>query len=201
VVANQRNAPKPPKQLDVELLALDLNACSRCAGTAANVRAVLTLARDLFREVGTEVVYRETVVGSADQAERLRFVSSPTVRINGRDVTAESRESLCADCGGLCGCGDGVNCRVWTWDETEHLEAPRALLLDALLNAYAESGPRAEAEYVPFRLPENLRAFFVARDHAAAHDAKCCDEQACCDPADKSECCGEGDESPTCGCQ
>src|SRR5687768_11908017 len=85
-----------PKRLDVELLALDLNTCRRCTGTAANIRAALASAADLLREAGAEVVLRETVVRTAEQAERLRFESSPTVRINGHDIAVEARESKCA---------------------------------------------------------------------------------------------------------
>ena len=196
----------PPQRLEVELLALDLGACGRCTGTRTNVRAVLALARDLWHEVGTDLVYRETIVGTADEAERLRFASSPSVRINGRDIAAEFRESSCADCGELCGCNGSVNCRIWVWQGKEYSEAPRGLLLDALFRAYGEPGPAADAASAPFRLPENLRTFFAARDKQKQRESTCCDESACCEPADKAACCGkpvEGQPSgtPACGCQ
>jgi hypothetical protein len=202
----QSRVPEPPTRLEVELLALDLAACSRCTGARANLRAALALASELLREVGTEVVYKETVVSTAEEAERLRFASSPSVRINGRDIAAEFRESTCADCGELCGCGGGVDCRVWVWRGKEHLEAPRALFLDALLNAYAQSGHPTEAASTAFRLPENLRTFFVSLEKRKKQDATCCDESTCCEPADKAACCGNNAEdssakSPACGCR
>lgn len=192
--------PSRPKTLDVKLLALDLAACSRCAGTAANLRAALAKVADLFREVGTEVVYQEIVVATADQAEKLRFESSPTVRINGRDLAIELRESQCEDCGGLCGCGDGIDCRVWMWQGVEYAAAPVALFVDALLKEYAPSDPPTVAN-IPFRLPENLRAFFEGREKQSLKKSGCCDESACCEAADKSACCGEDVEAGVCGCQ
>ena len=39
---------------------------------------------------GIEARVVETIVGSAGEAEALRFPGSPTVRVNGRDVEAEA---------------------------------------------------------------------------------------------------------------
>lgn len=197
----------PSKRLTVELLALDLDRCSRCTGAAANLRAAMAVTVDLFREAGTEMVYRETIVGTAAEAELLRFAASPTVRINGRDIAVEFRESSCADCGELCGCGGGVNCRVWVWQGREYTEAPRALFLDALLSAYSQSGHSTDFERIPFRLPENLCTFYAARKTPKEPESACCDESACCEPAEKSVCCGNKNANgeiaagSACGCQ
>jgi hypothetical protein len=195
------NAAKPSKQIDVVLLALDLSTCSRCVGTANNLRTAISLVSDLFRELGTEVVYHETVVATAEQAVRLRLRSSPTVRINGRELAVELRESPCKDCGELCACGDGMNCQVWLWNGVEHLEAPIGLLLDALLKEYAQIDPSTKQAIRPFSLPENLRAFFSARDPSAKQENACCDETVCCEPSDKAACCGQDSAAPSCGCR
>lgn len=199
--APQSKIPHPKKRLDIELLALDLNTCSRCTGTAANLRAALASAADWLRELEVEVTFQQTVIESADQAEQLRFASSPTVRINGRDIATESRESSCGDCGELCGCGERTNCRVWVWQGVEHLAAPKALLLDALLKEYGQLSAATTASGLSFRLPENLRAFFAGREKFATNLASCCDQETCCDPTEKSACCGNDTESSVCGCQ
>lgn len=199
--ATQSNATRPSKQIDVVLLALDLNTCSRCVGTANNLRTAISLVRDLLRELGTEVVYHETVVATAEQAARLRLRSSPTVRINGRELAIELRESPCKDCGELCACGDGVNCQVWVWQGIEHLEAPVGMFLDALLKEYAQTVPPTLVAIRPFTLPENLQAFFRAREKRSPAKETCCDEQACCEPSDKAACCGQDAASTTCGCK
>jgi hypothetical protein len=180
--------------LIIDLLALDLNACKRCSGTDANLRSALEALAPLLREVGVEVAVRRTIVASADQAERLRFESSPTIRIDGRDIADEVREGPCGDCGELCGCSGGVACRVWVWRGREYPEAPTAMILDAVLKAYARPGRPADATSQPFRLPENLRRYFAA-------PGECCDVSACCEPADKAGCCAAPPRNSVSGCQ
>jgi hypothetical protein len=198
------DCPACPKRLTIELLALDLNTCKRCTGTDANVRSAVDTVAGILREAGVEVDIRQVVVKTADQAERLRFESSPTVRVNGRDIAVELRESPCGDCGELCGCNGGVNCRVWVWQGKEHLEAPRAMIIDAILRAYAGSDRPAAVSCRPFRLPENLRKFFAAsavQPPPGAASGECCDKTACCEPDAKSGCCGPEPQSAKCGCK
>ena len=141
-------------------------------------------------ELGVDATFQETIVKTAEQASQLRFASSPTVRINGRDIATESRESSCDDCTELCGCGDGTNCRVWAWQGVVHLAAPKALVLDALLKEYVQSRVTVESSSLPFQIPENLQAFFTRSEKRATEEGSCCDQSICCDPADKSACCG-----------
>jgi hypothetical protein len=206
MVAAESSAESPPcpGRLTIELLALDLDTCKRCVGTGANVRSALEAVAAVLREAGAEIELRTVVVKSADQAESLRFESSPTVRIDGRDVALEQRESPCGDCGELCACEGGVDCRVWVWQGEEHLEAPKAMIIDAILRAYARSDPPAVAPSRPFRLPENLRRFFAARAAQARQEGpsgKCCDTTSCCEPAAKPACCGPQPEPAGCGCR
>jgi hypothetical protein len=102
--------------------------------------------------------------------------------VNGKDIALDLRESACDDCGEICGSKGGVNCRVWAWRGREYLEAPKAMIVDALLKAYsdAESAPEPSA---PYRMPENLRMFFLspARKQTTVAPVKaCCDKDSCC---------------------
>jgi Domain of unknown function (DUF2703) len=128
--------------------------------------------RPVLDEAGIEVAVRKVLVGSEEQARRWRLVSSPTIRVNDRDVAGELTESACGPCSDLC--GDQTLCRVWRYQGREYTAAPVGLLVDAILGqAYGPhrgpgelpGGHAAAASATPgngvFELPENLRAFFA----------------------------------------
>lgn len=169
------------RRLDVELLYLDVTTCGRCTGTEANLERALRDVTGLLEDAGVAVSLTKVHVDTAELAVRHRFVSSPTIRLNGRDVALELRESDCADCGEIAGCGGGVDCRVWVWQGREHTEAPTGLIIDAVLReAYGPPRP-APAEQPAYVLPDNLRRFYEA---TAASSGSCCASQAapapCC---------------------
>jgi hypothetical protein len=194
------------RTLTIELLALDLDTCGRCTGTSANLDAAIATVAEVLREADVDVISHKTVVTTAAQAEQLRFVSSPTIRINGRDIALELRESNCGDCGDICGCEGQIDCRVWVWQGAEHVEAPKAMIIDAILRAYSQAWqppPPPTKTKARFRLPENLRKFFEARSTPAAHTraADCCDRTACCDAEQKESCCSDAAGGEVCGCK
>lgn len=77
------------------------------------------------------MVVRKIHVQSEKQARQLGFISSPTIRINGRDIQLDVKESLCESCGDLC--GEDVNCRVWVYQGKEYTAPPKAMIIDAVL--------------------------------------------------------------------
>jgi hypothetical protein len=193
-----------PKILTIELLALDLETCERCTGTDANIQEALESVAGVLQEAGAEANVRKVVVKTAAQAEQLRFRSSPTIRINGRDIAMDLRESQCDDCGELCGCNGNVKCRVWVWQGREHLEAPKAMIINAILKAYARSDEPSADPSQPFRLPENLQKYFAASAFKSPQRRtadECCDRNSCCEPTQKSKCSGLKVQSATCGCK
>lgn len=197
------NTEPPHRTIEIELLALDLKSCARCVGTDRNLGAAIDAVSGVLRETGAAVNVTRRVVTSAAEAQEFRMMSSPTIRVDGRDIALELRESSCKDCGDLCGCEGAVDCRVWVWQGREHLEAPKPMIVDAILRAYA-AGPR-EAPSEPYRMPDNLKAFFASL--AAAKEARsgvardCCDRSACCGAEQKTACCGTAASAGTCGCQ
>lgn len=180
--------PAAPRTLTIELLAVDLSACGRCAGTSANLDAAVRTVASRLRDEGVAVVVRKLVVRTAAEAEAHRLTSSPTIRVDGRDIAGELRESGCGDCGELCGCDGGIDCRVWVWEGREHVEAPPAMIVDAILRAARAPTPSpAAVATAPFRLPANLRRFFdgTARRADAARaggGGACCGPSPCCGP-------------------
>lgn len=209
-VTNTRGGISNEIALEVELLALDLDTCDRCTGTDKSIEAAVTELRPALAEAGVDLRFTKTVVRTAEQASTLRFQSSPTVRINGRDLPIELRESKCGDCTTLCGGGpESTDCRVWVWRGREYTEAPKGLIVDAVLRAYPKANEKPEPVAGAFVLPENLRRFFDAKKSRVASDKAggkssepCCDTKTCCEPSEKAACCGTTkSEKGRCGCK
>jgi hypothetical protein len=192
---------KPRHRLiEVELLALDLTTCTRCVGTLTNIEAAAAAVAPALAALDARLTVSRRLLQSEAEARRHHLVSSPTVRVNGRDVAAELLESECRSCTDLCGCGEGTSCRVWRYRGAEYPEAPVGLLVEAILREAVDPvlpcpGPvSGERE-----LPDNLRRFFRGKSAGPA----CCtppEQETCCDSNQKGACCHDL-SSPACGCQ
>jgi hypothetical protein len=154
--------------LMVDFLYLDLVSCDRCVATDIVLEATLDeLAAELSAE-GIRTVIRKILIESADQAIQERFSTSPTIRVNGRDLQENYEENNCSSCGDLC--DDTVDCRVWVFQGETYEVPPKAMLKEALISAarqvvttdtqtaYVEQNPQT-----PFELPLNLKRFFTAK--------------------------------------
>lgn len=191
------------RKIEIEFLFIDLALCTRCKGTDSNLDEVLTEVSRVLETAGVEVSVRKILVESDEQAKALDFFSSPTIRINGRDIALEFRESRCASCE-ACACNGEINCRVWVFQGREYTEAPKAMIVDAILREVYHGGKPAEPPMRPKETPENLHRFFAGKEAlSAAKTFSCCppDEQAdCCPPSEKEACC-EVSGSGGCGCR
>jgi hypothetical protein len=201
-------AKSAAKRVQVDFLFLDLTTCTRCRGTGQSLESALEAARELLTATGTGVEVNKIHVVSPEQARELRFESSPTIRVNGRDVALELRESSCGSEACTDGCGESIACRVWVHDGLEYTEPPVAMILDAILReVYAGAVVEREAEAETYELPENLERFFAGTVATEATNvsprAGCCgpaEQRSCCDPEEKAECCGASSEE-VCGCR
>jgi hypothetical protein len=197
------DAPASTHELVIDFLYLDLETCTRCRGTDANLDAALGEVGRVLDAAGVNVSMRKSLVASAEQAQTLGFVSSPTIRINGQDIALELRESTCGECGEACACEGTIDCRVWVWQGQDYTEAPTAMIVDAILREVNAGAKRAVASPPVAAVPENLERFFAGKDRLVAATASCCspvEQAACCEPSEKASCCGEG-SSGSCGCQ
>jgi hypothetical protein len=186
-------------RVEIDFLFLDLEVCTRCRGTDANLDLALDRVAEVLTATGIEVVVRKTLVDTIAKAEAFRFVSSPTIRVNGRDIAFELRESRCESCES-CACGGTVDCRVWIWEGREHTEAPVGMVVDAILRG-VYSGTVDDATPSFPGVPENLKRFFTSKAPTAAEP--CCSPEtsgSCCEPSQKASCCGDP-EPAACGCQ
>jgi hypothetical protein len=182
--------------LRIDFLFLDLATCTRCRGADRSLAAALEVARDVLTAAGAEVEVNKIRVESAAQARELGLVSSPTIRVNGRDIAHELRESPCGSEACTDGGGEATDCRVWVHRGREHTEPPVEMILDAILReVYA--GPAVQRERAPYELPENLERFFTAKAAAPAVPAAA-EGSGCCSPAEQSTCCAAEDKAECC---
>lgn len=149
------------KKIIIDFLYLDLYICTRCQGTDEGLDKAIEDVVAVLKLTGIEVVVNKIHIINKEMAIQHKFVSSPTIRVNGRDIQMEVKESLCESCGDLC--GDDVDCRVWVYKEKEYNVPPKAMIIDAILQAvYGDSKTSVEDENnkETYKLPENLRKFF-----------------------------------------
>lgn len=168
----------PVRHLDIEFLYLDLSVCERCQGTETSLEAALAEVSRVLELSGVSVEVRKTHVQTEEQASELGFVTSPTIRINGRDIQpgrggpidaldlGDLRESPCG-CGSAL-CGAEVDCRDWVYQGDEFETPPVRLIVAAVLRAAFGTVEDAAAEpsiaTVPkMEVPDNLKRFFAAK--------------------------------------
>ena len=161
-----------PRRLDVELLVIDLDSCARCVPTGEQLRGALELVAPVAEALGVGLTYRETVVQSSAEAKARALLSSPTIRINGRDIEQDIRESECESCGDLTENDTVVECREWHYRGEVHSAAPLPLLLEALMGEMlmVDERPRVTPEPLD-ALPENLERYFANKKLAGG---SCC---------------------------
>lgn len=156
------------KEIVIELLYLDLEVCDPCRGAEASLEEAIAEVGQVLRATGTEVTLRKIHVESLEQAEALRFVSSPTIRVGGRDIQMEVQESHCHTCSELS--GTDVDCRSWVYQGQTYSTPPKAMVIEAILRALY-GGADEESTPHPYTVPENLQRFFAAKERSTAPTA------------------------------
>jgi hypothetical protein len=192
------------KKIEIEFLYLELDGCTRCRGTDANLETAIRTVQSVLEASGNIINVRKALVGSEAMVRSVEFVSSPTIRVNGRDIALELRETPCDSCTEACGCNGSVNCRVWLHGGKEYNEAPVPLIVNALLTEIYGTQNRAHpVAPEKFVVPDNLKRFFAAKEKQAT---SCCSDEGratCCTPTEKGACCDsvEQESAATCGCK
>ena len=151
---------QPKKPISIDFLYLDTTVCSRCQDTEKALDEAVSSVAVVLGAAGYEVKVNKVNITTKELAIQYQFISSPTIRVNGNDIAIELKESLCEDCGTLC--GDDVDCRVWIYNGIEYTVPPKELIVDAILReVYGEKkdSPNLEA----YHLPENLEVYFTAK--------------------------------------
>ena len=148
------------RQITIDFLYLDLSVCTRCQGTDTVLDEALAEVSKVLQATGAEVILSKINVNSEELAVAYKFISSPTIRVNGHDIQMEVKESLCESCGDLC--GDEVDCRVWVYQGKEYTVPPKGMIIEAILKeVYGENRGHNDTEQ-QYIVPENLRRFYSA---------------------------------------
>jgi hypothetical protein len=165
------DAPGSRPRISIDFLYLDLKVCGRCKGTNANLDAAVSEVAEILKAADAHVSVTKTQVTSEEQARRLRFVSSPTIRVNGNDIALEFRESHCQSCASAC--NSPIDCRVWVFHGREYTEAPKAMIIDAILREVYAGQSKPASRPVRFEdVPENLKRFFAGTAGSGCRTAR-----------------------------
>ncbi len=150
------------RHIQIEFLYLDLNVCTPCRATDSNLEEALAEVTGLLRATGVEVTVQKTQVESIEQAVEVGFLSSPTIRVGGKDLQFDFKENHCATCSALS--GTNTDCRVWVYQGQEYSAAPKAMVIEAVLREVYGGSP-AEPEKIARteKVLENLTRFFDAK--------------------------------------
>ncbi len=157
------------KTLKVDFLFLDESVCEPCGGTSkAIVEAVGMLTKPL-KSMGINLQVKKIHVANKEIAIAEKFLLSPTIRVNGKDIDPSRTEGACPTCGTLAGDATSVNCRTWHWRDEEYQAAPVGKVVEEIMAAALYSPDNEgcccndDKEGADFELPDNLKNFFLAR--------------------------------------
>ncbi|MDR0291442.1 MAG: arsenite efflux transporter metallochaperone ArsD [Elusimicrobium sp.] len=166
------------KNINIDFLYLDLNTCERCIATGGTLDEALNLLTPLFKATDFSVTVNKINVTTKELAEKYHFISSPTIRVNGADISTELAENDCTDCGDLAGCS--VGCRAFVYNGKTYEQPPTAIIIDGILRVlYGQT----QADNKPYILPENLKKFFkgrkIMKKMSVYEPAMCCPTGLC----------------------
>ncbi len=143
------------KAIIVDFLYLDLHSCQRCIETGNILEHVLEEVTQQLSKDGYQIKLNKIKMSSIQLAQKYRFISSPTIRVNHHDIDLSGHETLCVDCGDLC--GDQVNCRAWSYEGKITNEPPQAMIKEAILKHMDDVNTIDES---PYQLPKNLKIYY-----------------------------------------
>jgi hypothetical protein len=162
------------KPVVVDFLYLDLTVCDRCQGADKRVERAVELCAPVLAACGYELVLNSVNVRDERMAKRYRFASSPTIRVNGRDICPTIEENDCGCCSDLS--DSDVACRIFPFNGTHYEVPPTDMIVRGIIEAVFGEGALADeretADDEPFEVPENLVTFFRGRAAKEAAEAE-----------------------------
>ena len=148
--------------LNVDLVVIDLSTCARCVPTGDQLQKAVRLLAPVAEAMGIELKYRAIVVQSEAEAKQHALLSSPTIRLNGRDIAQDIRESVCESCGDLTENNTLVDCREWHYRGNVYSSAPLPMLLEVVMGAMLNIDKEPPVAPAPLdELPDNLKTYFA----------------------------------------
>ncbi len=169
VKSDSNNSITRSDNVVIDLLYLDLSVCTRCQGTESSLEDSLESLIELLQSSDREVKFNKIHIETKEQAIQHHFVSSPTIRVNGKDIQMKVKESHCSTCSSLTD-GASVDCRVWVYKDKEYSVPPKTMIIDAVLNIIYNTKEMSEQEdHSQYRLSKNLIEYFEKKDQLCAN--------------------------------
>ncbi|KTB48036.1 arsenite efflux transporter metallochaperone ArsD [Dehalogenimonas alkenigignens] len=175
------------KVLNIDLLVIDLETCKRCVPTGDELKTAVQILEPAADALGIELRHHEIVVQTAAEAKLNALVSSPTIRLNGRDIDQDIHESVCESCGDLTENETIVDCREWHYRGQVFSSVPLPLLIEAIMEAMLNIDQMPPLVPAPLEeLPVNLQRYFdnkkqglMAKEIEIYDPAMCCSTGVC----------------------
>lgn len=169
------------KVLEIDFLFLDEKVCEPCGGSADALSKAVDLVEAPLKNMGIVTKVNKIHVLNHKIAVAEEFISSPTIRVNGKDIDPEQTEVDCPSCETLAGGNISVDCRTWHWQNEVYQSAPIGKIVEEIMAAAvllsagggncciktccSEDIPDDTNVSPGFILPDNLKVFFDARDN------------------------------------
>jgi glutaredoxin len=146
--------------IKVEYLYLDLNSCDRCIGTDNVLDDVMKVLTPALKIAGYEVVYNKVEMKNEELAGEYKFVSSPTIRVNGKDICQSVAENNCGCCSDIS--GTDVDCRVFEYQGVKYEVPPKEMIASSILQAvFGQTEKAGSNEH--YTIPKNLKVFYKGK--------------------------------------
>jgi len=117
----------------IDFLYVDDSDCKLHLETEKNLQNAIAGIFNVLELAGIEIVLNKINVNSKELAIKHKFIVSPTIRVNGRDIPMETREIFCDSREEPS--RDKLKCRVWMYKGQEYSIPPTALLTEGLLKS------------------------------------------------------------------
>jgi hypothetical protein len=146
------------KKVLVEYLYLDLQTCERCIGTGNFLDEIMKTLTPALELAGYTVEYNKVEMENANIAIQHKFLSSPTIRVNGRDICTSIQENNCGCCSDIS--GTDVDCRLYEYKGKTYEVPPKEMLAEHILcSVFREDSEGCSCENA-YQMPENLNSFY-----------------------------------------
>lgn len=149
------------RKVVIDYLYLDLNKCERCIGTDEVLDEVIEVLKPSLELAGYEIIRHKIEMKTSELAIQYKFLSSPTIRVNGIDICLVTEENNCGCCSDIVGVN--IDCRVFRYGDETYETPPKEMLADAILRTLFSTveDNKSEEDYV---MPENLNLFYTNKN-------------------------------------
>ena len=156
------------KSIIIDYLFLDTSVCGRCKDTETNLENAVHDASPILKELGYEIKLNKIHISTKELALEHKLLSSPTIRVNGRDIDESVNENECEECGSLC--NDDADCRVFNYRGGQFLSPPKEMIIMAIFEELKSGDEVKDSKYY---LPDNLDRFFRGKKSGCNCDGGC----------------------------